>query len=457
MALKKNILIICIVFFLAGCATSGVKMTIGNVANALGGEAAAKNKNPLIETEIDITLINEIASMVKLNQAILDRIPISYEDNWPELLNDYYKTKKLNKKQKRLRRKYNKCLYRKLKKDFYFFKLYNLNAYAASIISSDNIFYSALGALGSRMFIEGCKDLGIEYEHAKLVLSYVPFGCECGYFKPEFMDIRPGSKICTRIKKKWCFKKCDFFNRPTEVMLTKYLFRKGGMKHWADIPIKMECFRPVKGEQIGTFREAFYSILSPSIRNKIKRIDEETFMVKSDLEEVKAKLQDKKIPPYEKAALQKKKRILSIEFKNKKKLQEKLYKQALSTLYVTPENIKKAKKLKEIADYIHRSFMENMGVMTNLTVKIINDVSTMKHMNLLRAFVTYPFLVKKGVFTKRDRKFYENRFKRLAKNIIVLPITYAEVLGYSIAQEYQVSKYRGYLKAMIKMEQKLKK
>ncbi len=51
-------------------------------------------------------------------------------------------------------------------------------------------------------------------------------------------------------------------------------------------------------------------------------------------------------------------------------------------------------------DYIDRSFAENMSVILNLTVKIINDVATMRKMNLTRAFVTYPFLMKKVYFQK---------------------------------------------------------
>ncbi len=143
------------------------------------------------------------------------------------------------------------------------------------------------------------------------------------------------------------------------------------------------------------------------------------------------------------------------ELKNKQVLQKKLYKQALSILNVTPENIKKAKKLKEIADYIDRSFVENMSIILNLTAKIVNDVQTMKTMNITRAFVTYPLLVRKGVFLKRNRRFYERRFKNIAKKLIALPVTYFEILGYSVAQKYQVAKYKGYLEAMIKMEEKM--
>ncbi|GAB6163125.1 hypothetical protein JCM12298_22850 [Desulfothermus naphthae] len=457
MVLRK-LLIVIVVFFVGGCATGGL-MSAGNIANSMAGVEGAKNKNPLIEAEIDITLANELAAIVKLNQVMLERMPVSYEDSWPEILNSYYHTIYLTQEEKRNRTKYNNCLKKLLKKDFSFYRVYNLDLYAASIMSMSkgNIFFNALGAMGSRMFIKGCENLGIEFEHAKSVLSYVPFGCDCHYFKKEFNDASYGSRICKKIKYSIYYKKkCDFFNRPTEFMLTRYLYRRGGVKNWADLPIEQCCFRAVKGEQLGTFKEVFYSLLPPSIRFKIQRIDEEAMIVKADLETVNAKLQDKSLSGAEKAALKRQKSDLMRRLKAKETLQEKLYKQALSTLNVSRENVKKAKKLKEIVDYIDRSFVENMSVIVNLTVKIINDAATMKKMNLTRAFVTYPFLVKKGVFLKRNRKFYERRYKNIVKQLIALPVTYFEIVGYTIAQEYQVSKYRSYLKAMIDMEKKLK-
>ncbi len=457
MYFKRPLSLIVLILFMGGCATTGM-MTVGNIANYLGGKEAAQNKNPLIEAETDITLVDELAAIVKLNQVMLSRMPISYGDKWPELLNDYYHTTHLTEDQRKKRSRYNNCLKKLLKKDFSFYALYNANIYAVSIISTNNnILCSMLGALGSRMFIKGCENLGIEYEHVKTVLSYVPFGCDCLYYRPEFIDVEPTKYkyVCKRIRRSSFYRKCDFFNRPTEFMLTKYLYRKGGLKYWADLPIRTYCFRPVKGEQLGTFKDVFYSLLSPSIRSQIQRIDEEIMVVRADLESTKARLQCKGFSSPEIAALRRKKSQLVAELKNKQVLQKKLYKQALSILNVTPENIKKAKKLKEIADYIDRSFVENMSIILNLTAKIVNDVQTMKTMNITRAFVTYPLLVRKGVFLKRNRRFYERRFKNIAKKLIALPVTYFEILGYSVAQKYQVAKYKGYLEAMIKMEEKM--
>ncbi len=458
MRVEKRLLVIVIIFFLGGCATSGM-MTLGNMTNVASGEKGAQNKNPLIEAELDLTLLDEVATIVKLNQIILERMPISYEDKWPELLNDFYRNK-LTEEEKKKKKIYVKCLKNKLKRDFAFFRLYNPNAYAATIVSKDHFFYSVMGTMGSRMFIEGTKNLGIELEHTKSVLSYVPFGCECEYFSKEFIDKKINKRMCRKIKKMRCYRRCDFFNRPIEDMLVKYLSQKGGVRNWADVPVPIRCFRTVAGEHLGTFKEVFYSLLSPNIRDRIKRIDTEVFLVESELEEIKQQMKDSKyfssLPAAEKRAIKKKRDNLKKELENKKTLQDKLYREALSNLHVTKENIKKAKKLMEIVNYMDRSFLENSSVVLNLVVKILNDIVVMKKTNVARAFVTYPLLVKKGVFTKKDRRFYEKRFKNIMSKILTLPITSSEVVGYLIAQETQVSKYKGYLKAMLKMEKKLK-
>lgn len=117
-----RMILLLFVLFAYGCATGGM-MTMGNVANYFAGEQGAKNKNPLIEAEIDITLANEIAAIVKMNQVMLERMPVSYEDNWPEILNSYYRTSYLTEKEKRNKTKYNDCLKRLLKKRIFPFTM----------------------------------------------------------------------------------------------------------------------------------------------------------------------------------------------------------------------------------------------------------------------------------------------------------------------------------------------
>ncbi len=450
MSWKKWIVLIFFLFLLGGCASS--MMTVGNIANILGGKKAAKGKNPFIEAEIDLVLVDELAGIVKLNQIMLERMPISYEDPWPDLLNDYYQ--KVSSKERERKNKYDKCLERLLKKDFSFFRLYNPDAYLAYIVAQKNI----LGAIGSRAFVEGVKILGREFEHTKSVLSYVPFGCECAYFRDKYRELTPKSRECRIVKRDPIYRKCEFFNKPTDILLTKYISQPGGVKHWADLPVELVCFRPVRGEHLGTFKDVFYSLLDPSVRAQIRRIDDELMVDRAELESIKAQLKNRKdLSPAEKAALKKKKDMLARTIKTKEAIQDKLYKRALTQLNISWDNIRKAKKLKEVVDYIDRSFRETLGGVFNLTIKIITDIQVIKSTNIGLALATYPMMMSQGVFAVRDRNFYKKRFELVSKKLISLPVTYFEILGYAIAQKHQVSKYKKYLTALIKMEEKIKK
>lgn len=70
---------------------------------------------------------------------------------------------------------------------------------------------------------------------------------------------------------------------------------------------------------MGTFKEVFYSLLSPSLRMQIKRVDEEAALTKADLESIKARLQDKGLNRAEKAALRKQKSVLIKRLRVKKR------------------------------------------------------------------------------------------------------------------------------------------
>ncbi len=439
-----------LLLLLTGCAST--MMVAGMSAELMGGKNAIKN--PFIEADLDVLFIDEISAMIKLNQLVLERMPISYEDPWPELLNDY---RKKARSQIEIQKKdaYNACLRKLLRKDFSFYNFYNLQAYLAYItVSSKDVITGLLGTAGSSAFIKAAEELGKEYEHAKLVLEYIPFGCKCAYFRPEYTDITPKSRVCTHMK---INPQCDFFNKPTDIMLVYYLYKKGGIKAWADLQVPVVCFRVVSGEQLGTFKEVFSSLLPGNIRYQIEHVDEELVDTKAELETIKAKLKDKNLPKEERMALIKKKKELSRQVQNKKVIQDKLYKEAIQTIEVTPENIKKAKKLLEIVKFIDHNFTNTATAMSVLTLKIIQDAQRIPKMNVQQGLISFAVLSKKGVFTKKSKNIYKQRFELLAKRIVALPINYFEIWGHAIAQKYQVAKYKTYLQAMIQMEEKLAK
>lgn len=457
---------------IVGCSTSGGLMDFGNLLNTIAGEEAKKNKNPFIEAEIDLLIVDELSAMIKLNQAILERIPISYEDPWPELLNDYYRQVDYNDQfTVALKERYDRCLEKMLKDDFSFYRVYNLDAYLALITigtykekkakkvgqrGSRSKFAEFLASLipnicsaaGSSAFIKGCKTLGLEFEHAKLVLSAVPFGCDCPYFRKEYLRSYIKS-ACSRSKSFLKRKKCDFFYLPTEVVLNRYLKSRNGIGHWIDLKINRCCFRTVEGEQLGTFKQVFYSLFEPEIRRKMEEIDSELFSNQAHLETIKLRLKDKNLSNWERSALEKRKEELELQIQRQKEAMNKLYKGAFQEINITKENIKKAKKLMQIVSYIERSFIETMEVIVNLTVKMINDARSLTKTNVTMGLATYPILRENGVLVISDERYYRNRFSLVMNKLIRLHVNYFGILGYAIAQKKQVSRYKEYLNALL--------
>ncbi len=462
------ILLLFVFLILEGCSTSSGITSMGNIANILGGKDGAKNKNPFIEAEIDLLLIDEISAMIKLNQVILERMPISYDDPWPELLNDYYLT--ANAQEMAAKQRYDMCLQERLREDFSFYRAYNLDAYLALVAAGPfdkkrsshrrskkeqvnsiikDIIIHFFGALSSGLFIEGCRILGLEFEHTKAVLSRIPFGCDCPYFRKRYSkSLIVDSQFCARAKQNLKLKKCDFFYRPTELMLNRYLIHAKGIRDWIELPLPASCLRIVEGEQIGTFKEVFYSLFNPSIRQKIQTIETELVVNEANLKSIEAQLEDKELPSRQKAALKKREKIINIKVKREKQALRKLYRIALSQISITPENIKKAKKLKQITDYIDRNFRETSGVITNLTIKIIDDARYMTKKNITTGIITYPFLRKEGVLLSSNKKYYQNRFSLVMHKLTKFHINYLAILGYAIAQRCQVSRYKRYLDAV---------
>jgi hypothetical protein len=420
---------------------------------------AVKAANPILEVEMDLFFMDLVAAQVKMNEIMLERIPISIEDHWPETLNHYSKGEVGEGREKEAKKAYDKCLERALKEDFSFYRIYDFSVYLDALFrtgSMEDLMGCALVAARGKMAVEASKILGRRYEHAKWVLSSHPFGCKCTYYSKKFPSLRPGSQEC-RVQAV-----CPFFSRPTEEILHEKLFG-GGIRSWVDLKVPTECLRVVSGEHLGqarkgsgggSFENVFYTLLPINLRENLQRVDEELFLTVSDIKTVEAKMEVKGIHSAEIAALKRQKESLEKEKKNKEGIQERLYKEALSTIQVDRAKIEVAKKLLKIAEYIDDTFGEVMTAMVALTVKIVDDVILFGEMSAGDIAQRTAFLAAHGIVKGVDM---QKRLELLGKRAISLPVTWASTWGYAIAQKAKVSKYREYLEAVVKMEQKVKK
>ncbi|RJR25956.1 MAG: hypothetical protein C4582_02775 [Desulfobacteraceae bacterium] len=423
---------------------------------------AVKAANPILELEMDLFFMDLVAAQVKMNQLLLDRMPVSLEDDWPELLRHYSEGDVDGEKEKQAKKAYDECLEKALKYDFSFYRFYDLSVYLGALFrvgSFEDLMGAGAVALRGKFCFEASKILGRRYEHAKTALSSLPFGCICAYYSDKFQSLRPGARECAIPSRD---AECSFFNRPTEEILHAQLFG-GGISSWIDFKVPSSCFRVVVGEHLGgvrrgteagSFENVFYTLLPVNLRENLERVDEELFLTVSDLKTVEARLDEKGIQSGERAALNRQKQFLEKEKKNKEGVQERLYKQALKTVQVDRKKIAVAKKLLNIAEYIDDTFNEVNTAMIALTVKIVDDVILFGELGPGDIAQRIAFLTAHGIVKGVD---LQKRFELLGKRAISLPVTWASAWGYAIAQKFKVSRYRDYLEALVKMEDKLKK
>jgi len=413
------------------------------------GIQISKNMNPIMELEMDLVFLDEIAAFTKLNEMILDRVPVSIADPWPELLNHY--TAETAKEEAAGKEAYDACLFESLKEDFFFYRTYNVALYFNLMGGgSSGVLARAIISARDLLIIEGAKDLGRRYEHAKWVIGHVPFGCKCCYFSPRFVSVATGSAPCRQATSR---NDCPFFDQPTEVMLYQYLFGKGGFDSWVDLQIKPECFRTVEGEHLGVFKDVYYTLFPDHLRQDIRGVDDELQLATRDLERVEARQEIKGLSDAEKAALSKEESDLEKKVEDLTEAQKKLYQKALTTLEVTPEKVEKAKKLKEIVTFMDNGFDQVSTAMTGLTIKITDDLLAFRSFGSDQVNAGITYLVTQGI---ANGSYAAKRSELLGKRIASLPVNYAQTWGYAISQKSRIAQYKEYLEAMVAMEKKLK-
>ena len=440
--MKKIALILFFLFPLIGC-MKAIEMATGL--------ELTKHLNPVMEMEMDLVFLDEIAAFTKLNQVILKRIPVSLDDPWPELLNHYSSSP--SEQEEKARERYDACLKTLLKADFYFFKTYNTALYFNMMGAGSTAALLAKAIITSRdlLVIEAAKGMGIRFEHAKWVLSYYPFGCKCDYYSRKFESLRRGSAECRKIKTK---RNCPFFTFPTEQMLYQYLFSKGGLKSWEDLQIDMDCLHIVEGERLGTFKEVFYTLLPEHLRSQIRTVDNDVNDAVAELASAQARLKEAGLKRSEVQALEKKEEVLQKEILNKSAIQDKLYKEAVSTLEVTPEKVKKAKKLLQITRFIDSNFSQISAAMSALTIKMTDDMMSFSGLGQSQITDSIIYLTTQGIATG-SRAAAKKRAELLGKRFISLPVNYVQIWSYAISQKSEVSTYMSYLEALAAMDRKL--
>ena len=441
--MKKVYWLLLILFALSGCMKAIESAT---------GIQITQNTNPVMELEMDLVFLDELAALTKLNQIILERVPISLEDPWPSLLNDY--SAKPREGEVPRYEAYKDCLTRLLKKDFMFYSIYNPTAYF-NVLTGSSTGVQALLAQGliaarNKLIMSGAEEMGRKFEHGKWVISYYPFSCKCPFYSQRFEHLAANSAQCRQIRDR---NECSFFSRPTEEMLYEYLLQKGGLDAWEDLKIEPDCLRVVAGETIGSFKTVYYTLFPDHIRDEAAKVDADLEATETELKSIQARLKEKDLPSAEENRLEKEEEALEAAVEELITVQKKLYETALSTLEPTSEKIIKAKKLLGITQFISEGFDEISTAMFALTVKMTDDMIVFSRLGSVQFNNDSVSLTNKGV---ASQPMPPERARLMTQRLANLPVNYASILGYAMSQKSLVSEYSGYLEAVAAMEEKLK-
>ncbi len=441
--MKKIIWVFAALFVLSGCMKAIESAT---------GIQITQNTNPVMELEMDLVFLDELAALTKLNQIILERVPISLDDPWPSILNDY--SAKPREGEAARYEAYKDCLSRLLKQDFVFYSVYDPGQYF-KVLSGNATGVQALLAQGliaarNTLIMDAAEEMGRKYEHGKWVISYYPLGCKCMFYSQRFEHLAAGSGECRQFGDR---ADCPFFSRPTEDMLYEYLLEKGGLDAWEDLKISPDCLRVVEGETLGPFKTVYYTLFPDHIRDEAAGVDADLEATETEFKSVQERLKEKDLSSAEESRLEKEEEALEAALEELIVVQKKLYEIALSTLEPTPEKIAIAKKLLEITRFITEGFDEISTAMFALTVKMTDDMIVFSQMGSVQINEGSVSLANKGV---SSQPMPQKRASLLNKRLASLPVNYASVLGYAMSQKSLVSEYSDYLEAVAAMEEKLR-
>lgn len=436
--------------------------------------------NPILNVEIDLILAEELATMLKMNNLVIDRMPISINDKWPELLRDYQKglntkddkakedkdssdNKKssIDKKLQKAKDAYDLYLDSLLKRDYSFYKIYDPVALKKQMKSVAGIaLITSPSAIKKLILLSIVEAYGKNMEHLKNVISYKPLGCGKKYYNPKFsyMFRKLSHRTCRRIERR-LHRRCSFFSKPIEDILYKY---EDG---FYNLKVGARCFKAVEGRSYPSFRAAFYRLLPNNIRNSIKSIDEKLKYLNIKIIRLKGRLKvaknAKKKDENKIALLEKKEEKLEKRRDNLKDQREKLFKEAKNRIVVDKNKIKLALKLKTISDYIHGN-LTSVGIGT--TILGVNTFFDVKDIIKLGANAQKALMMTGAIYMADNKaknfdeatKMAKKRLKLLLKRTIKLPQNAVAIVYGISTQLSMMSDYRDYIEAVIEAGKKAK-
>ena len=432
-----------ILLFLNACVPSVIQDVTKNGLTAKSDGV----QNPLKGVELDLTAIDEMVTLLKLNDIILYRLQVSSDAKWPDELS--IPLKDLDKTQI-------DYLEKKLKYDFSYMELYGDDSFSISDIAS-------ISKAADKLISKVCKKLGKEIEYAMAIIDgNMPF---------QKCVIPPETDR----------ENCDLFDKPVEKVLFDSAF-KGGIGNFIKEPIDSGCLlkaTAIKGDYYDSFEKAFYSLLPSENQEELKTVEEQIEKIDKDLqdlqvekEEKSLKLKEEKISNKDKVILENeltaiKKKITDKEKEQKTQIEmrQKTLKQARESIINEvgdEEKVAIARTLQKIAKRVNSNLKIAAGATASIYAKLFFDIKSLAQAGLNPLSLTQAMAqeaVQKGraKTIEEAMKNVKNRVEMLLKRSVTLTPNLVKVTGAIISQKSMIADYLDYIDAFINAADKEKK
>ncbi|MBF0621564.1 MAG: hypothetical protein HQL54_06515 [Magnetococcales bacterium] len=440
---------------LSGCGGAAMQMAGGLASGMMGGGAQS---NSLKGVEMDFTFVDQVTSMLRVNELMLTRMEISSDAEWPlAVMRPEGEGADIA--------AYDSWLEQKLKEDFSYFEYYGE--------LSGMEMLGAIGSMGQmfntakdRILTEAIKSVGMDLEHQRQVLDYRPDGC----VSPAYGGAQSASEsVCAAVEKENNRTKlCGFFNAPLEDQLFEFLSGDHSAADWLDTPVDDLCLRPVtalSGSIHKNVNAAFISLLPEHLSEEIQAVESnitEMTEQKSDLEaQIKQAeaSEENSISADEITALKQQVTDLEEQIKAGQATYAKLFEEAMGAVEGTDANVVLARQVRRVIGAVDGNLSIASTGAVAVMAKMVIDMKDLARAGLdplgTAAVMAGEAAGKNEALTAEElQQKMQERVERLIKRSISFLPNALGILNRIMVQRDLVSSKVEYLDKLIKIGEK---
>jgi len=417
--------------------------------SAVQGATAQAIQNPLRGVELDMTVVDEMVAVLKLNDLMLNRMQVSAEAKWPERMTRDFDS--FDEKSKA-------CVDKRMAYDYRYLKLYgktmNEKGFVGGLLAGG--LSNPLSAGAQALMEQSSKKLG----HAIITQKYA-------------LASKWSLKSCSIIKKR-PRKNCRFIDYPVETALQESFINKD-IEGFISEKVSSTCLvraESKKYKHYSSFSTAMLTLIPKTHRNKIRKLDKDIARETRDLKRTskkllaqevlqeKAKEQDKAFDDKTLVELEKRKGDIKKRISDTYDLRAEVLEQAQGEMQLSKEKALLAQNMLNIIDTAQSNLGATVTSTLALGAKIPFDMKDLGQAGLNPLGVAAKMAADEVALggakdLKQATKRSKERVANLVKRGAALVPNFAVITATVFTQKKAISQHEDYLKAMIKKGKEL--